>query len=128
MVGLKATCEALQNNIAKGVADHKDLQSKMDISHQGHLRDVAIAVARIATLENELLLAQAPRDPSGSVSHFCLVSSDKDATALTLQSECQRLRSEAPLRENRNISDRTGFEGALQIRESDPIDLMIQVH
>ena len=63
VASLKATFEAPQNNVAKGVADHKDLQSKMDISHQGHLRDVAIAVARIGTFEGELLLAQAPQRP-----------------------------------------------------------------
>ncbi len=128
VASLKATCEALQNNVAKGDADHKDLQSKMDISYQGHLRDVAIAVARIGTLENELLLAQAPRDPSGSAVHFCLECSDKNAKALLLLIECERLREELRLRENRNDSDRKGYEGSIQIRENDNRELITQFH
>ncbi len=126
VAGLTATCEALRNNVAKGDADYKDPQTKMEFTHQGHVRNVAVAVARVSTLEAELLLAQAPRDSSGSALHFCLECSDKQAQVLLLQSECERLRDEVRLRENRIESDRKGHEGALQLRDHDKRELSDQ--
>ncbi len=54
--------------------------------------------------------------------------SDKNANMLTLQSECERLRDEVKLREDRNDSDRKAYEGSIQNRDSDNRDLMTQFH